>query len=102
MRTPVCSGGSRKSTGYSNAQFDGLSEKAAATLDLGARKDLLYQMQRILADEVPIITYYYPDGNYAYRPAAYSGWITDPGHGILTKRSFLPGYQRPAAGTPGK
>ncbi len=83
-------------TGYGNARFDQLSEQAAVTLDLTARKGLLHEMQRILADEAPIIVYFYPDGDYAYRAAAYDGWVSDPGHGIFTKRSFLPGYKRAA------
>ncbi|MGH9267446.1 MAG: ABC transporter substrate-binding protein, partial [Acidimicrobiales bacterium] len=86
-------------TGYSNAQVDAMSEKASVTTDLKARKDLLLEMQKILAEDVPVITFYYPDGIYAYRPAAYDGWITDLGHGILTKRSFLPGYERKAPST---
>jgi len=87
-------------TGYSNARFDQLSEQAAVTLDLTARKGMLQEMQRIFAEEIPAIVYFYPDGDYAYRPAAYDGWVSDPGHGIFTKRSFLPGYKRAAAALP--
>lgn len=76
-------------SGYSNAEVDRLSERAAAELDAATRLADMYDIQRILAAEVPVIVYYYPDGVYAYRPAAYSGWLADPGHGILTKRSFL-------------
>ena len=76
-------------TGYSNPKLDQLAEKAAADLDAASRKATLYDIQRILADEAPLIVYYYPDGVYAYRPAAYDGWFADLGHGILTKRSFL-------------
>ena len=41
------------------------------------------------------MTLYYPDGRWGYRPAAYNGWIADPGHGVFTKRSFLADYANP-------
>jgi peptide/nickel transport system substrate-binding protein len=88
-------------TGYSNPRFDSLSEQAAVTTDLTRRKQMMYEMQTILAEETPVIVFFYPDGIYAYRPAAYSGWISDPGHGIFTKRSFLPGYSRRAPSASG-
>ncbi|MDX1523299.1 MAG: hypothetical protein R3264_16860, partial [Anaerolineae bacterium] len=79
-------------TGYKNPEFDALVEQASLTFDREERRALLYQAQEILAAEVPAIVYFYPDGNFAYRIEAYDGWLSDPGHGIFTKRSFLPGY----------
>lgn len=79
--------------GYSNPEFDRLTQQARTTIDNGARKGLLVQAQRIFAADAPALVLYYPDGDYAYRTAAYDGWIADTGHGILTKRSFLPGYE---------
>jgi peptide/nickel transport system substrate-binding protein len=83
-------------TGYGNPQFDQLVERAAVS-GLAERKPLLHQAQRILAEEVPALMLWYRDGEYAFRPGAYRGWISDLGHGIFTKRSFLPEY---AAKTP--
>ncbi|HEX2042715.1 MAG TPA: ABC transporter substrate-binding protein [Acidimicrobiales bacterium] len=77
--------------GYSNPRFDQIVEEAT-TKDVAERKPLLYEAQRILAEETPGIVFYYPDGDYAYRPAAYEGWVSDLGHGIFTKRSFLTEY----------
>ena len=79
-------------TGYSNSALDKLAEDAAVDLDAASRKAKLYDIQGLLAAEAPVIVYYYPDGTYAYRPAAYTGWFADLGHGILTKRSFLADY----------
>ncbi|GAC1331584.1 MAG: ABC transporter substrate-binding protein [Mycobacteriales bacterium] len=88
-------------SGYSNAKFDALSEKAA-TLAPAERKPLLHDMQRILADEAPAIVFWYRDGEHAFRPAAYAGWVPDPGQGIFTKRSFLPAYAKTAAASTGR
>ncbi len=78
-------------TGWSNAEFDGLVERAA-TLSAADRKPVLYDAQRIFAAEAPMIPLWYRSDVAAYRPAAYSGWIEDTGHGLLTKRSFLRPY----------
>ena len=79
--------------GYSNPQFDRLVEQARSSIDTVERKRLLVEAQRIYAADAPALVLYYPNGDYAYRTAAYNGWIADTGHGILTKRSFLPGYE---------
>lgn len=79
-------------TGYSNPEFDRLVQRAAGMEDLDERAQILHRAQRILGEEVPVLSLYYPDGIYAVRRQAYNGWIADPGHGVLHKRSFLPEY----------
>lgn len=75
---------------YRNPDFDALAEQAAVTIDMNERQELLNQMQMIMAEDVPAIVLFYPDGIYAYRVAAYDGWVVEPGQGAFTKRSFLP------------
>lgn len=78
-------------TGWTNPRFDVLAERATiATAE--ERKRLAGQMQRMIAAENPLVVLWYRDGEFAYRPAAYDGWVSDFGHGIFTKRSFLPEY----------
>jgi peptide/nickel transport system substrate-binding protein len=79
--------------GYSSPQFDRLVEQARSTIDNTERKRLLVEAQKVFATDAPALVLYYPNGDYAYRTAAYDGWIADTGHGILTKRSFIPGYE---------
>lgn len=76
--------------GYCNPKFDELVVKAA-TLGAEDRKQPLAEAQRILVDEPPMISLYFPDGTFAYRPEAFSEWKQEIGHGIFHKRSFLPG-----------
>lgn len=78
-------------TGYTNPEFDALAE-SATTAEADERKRIFTQMQQILTDEVPSMALWYRDGDWAYRPADYDGWVADQGQGILTKRSFLPEY----------
>lgn len=83
-------------TGWSNRRFDELVERAT---ELGPeeRKPLLHDAQRIMAEEVPLLTFWYRENTSAYRPAAYDGWVVDTGHSLLTKRSFLEPYAQTGA-----
>ncbi len=92
--------------GYTNPDYDKLVEQAT-TADAPERRQLLAQAQAILARDVPEQVLWYPDGIWAYRKAAYDGWVSDRGQGIFTVRSFLPGYEdiavdKPAATTGAK
>ena len=83
-------------SGYANPDFDAVLEDALdAPID--EKLTLIGQAQEIFAAEAPAVVLYYPDGRWGYRPDAYDGWISDPGHGVFTKRSFLAPY---AAGSP--
>lgn len=84
--------------GYCNPKFDELVDKAA-TLNAADRKQPLAQAQQILMDEPPVISLYFPDGTFAYRPEAFSDWQQDIGHGIFHKRSFLPGARATQEGS---
>jgi peptide/nickel transport system substrate-binding protein len=83
-------------SGYSNPAYDALAVEAT-TAERDRRTELTAEMQEILAEEAPAIVMWYDPGLYAYRPAAYDGWVRDPGQGIFTKRSFLPEYVQEAA-----
>jgi peptide/nickel transport system substrate-binding protein len=88
-------------TGWSNRRFDELVERAT-TLGAQERKPVLHDAQRIMAEEVPLLTFWYRESVAAHRPAAYAGWVEDSGHPLLTKRSFLRPYAQVAeAGGPG-
>ena len=70
--------------------IDELAEQATVTIDLDERAEILHEMQHMLAEDVPAIVFFYPDGNYAFRTDGYDGWVVEAGHGAFTKRSFLP------------
>jgi len=91
FHTPGGGGFGAVFSGYANAEFDALVGDAL-NLSAPEKKELLTQAQDIFAEEAPAVTLSYPNGRWAYRPAAYDGWISDPGHGVFTKRSFLAEY----------
>lgn len=78
-------------SGYANPAFDAILDEALAA-PIDDKLELIGQAQEIFAAEAPAVVLFYPDGRWGYRPAAYDGWVSDPGHGVFTKRSFLAPY----------
>ena len=83
-------------SGYANPAFDAVLDQALGE-PVETKLPLIRQAQEIFAEEAPAVVLYYPDGRWSYRPEAYDGWISDPGHGVFTKRSFLAPYARAEA-----
>ncbi len=88
--------------GYKNAQFDQLAQQQAATLDPAARKDLVKQMQAILANDLPQLSLYVPDQVSFVNANAYAGWAYTPGcppcGAALNKRMLVTGRADPVPG----
>lgn len=75
---------------YKNPEADKLAEEILATTDSQKQKTLVGKLSNIIAQDLPIVTLYYEDGIYAYRPAVYDRWVYEKGQTIFHKLSFLP------------
>lgn len=64
-------------TGYSNPTYDELYAQQQTTLDFDARKDIVWEMQKIVHDDVVYIIPFYDANVQAYRTDRFTGWITD-------------------------
>jgi len=64
-------------TGYSNPEFDALFVEQGTTLDKTKRQEIIWEMQRIVFDDVVYIIPYYEDAAQAYRTDRFTGWIID-------------------------
>jgi peptide/nickel transport system substrate-binding protein len=64
-------------TGFSNASFDSLYVQQGKELDKNTRKDMVWQMQQIIFDQVVYIIPFYTNAVQAYRTDTFKGWITD-------------------------
>jgi peptide/nickel transport system substrate-binding protein len=64
-------------TGYSNPEYDALFDQQAVELDQDKRKELVWQMQQIVHDDVVYIIPYYAQNVQAYRKDRFTGWITN-------------------------
>ncbi len=86
--------------GFRNPDFDRLAAEQAGTIDLNRRKDLVNQMQAILADELPQLSLYVPEQISFANDKKFSGWAYTPGCppcGIsLNKRMLSAGNANPA------
>ncbi|MGQ0569578.1 MAG: ABC transporter substrate-binding protein [Armatimonadota bacterium] len=75
--------------GYRNAQIDRLGADLAVTVDPAKQKQILFQMQKAIAGELPVHTLFYVDGIYAYRADKHDAWVYQKGQGIVNKLSFV-------------
>jgi peptide/nickel transport system substrate-binding protein len=77
-------------TGICDKKLDDLIAQFVANSDQSKTEDLAKQIQERIAENLPFIPLMSPGGNFAYRPAAYDGWVYMKGTGIMTIWSFLP------------
>ena len=64
-------------TGYSNLEFDELYYEQASELDLNRRKEIVWQMQQIVFDDVVYIIPFYAQNVQAYRKDRFTGFVLD-------------------------
>jgi len=64
-------------TGYSNPEYDALYLQQSSELDLNKRKELVWQMQQIMHDDVIYIIPYYAQNVQAYRKDRFTGFVLD-------------------------
>jgi peptide/nickel transport system substrate-binding protein len=63
-------------TGYSNPAYDEMYTKQQTTLDFDARKNIVWEMQKIVHDDVVYIIPWYAQNTQAYRTDRFKGWLT--------------------------
>jgi peptide/nickel transport system substrate-binding protein len=76
-------------TGYSNPTYDDLYAQQATALDREQRKELVWQMQQLVFDDVVYIIPYYEEQVQAFRKDRFTGWITDQSRLALEDPSSL-------------
>ncbi|MBE2238767.1 MAG: ABC transporter substrate-binding protein [Caldilineaceae bacterium] len=76
-------------TGYSNPEFDALFAQQAVELDHDKRRALIWEMQRIVHDDIVYIIPFYASNVQAFRNDRFTGWITDAGKVELSDLSSL-------------
>lgn len=64
-------------TGYSNPEYDQLYAQQAVELNFEKRRDIVWEMQRIVHDDVVYVVPYYDQVVQAYRTDRFQGWLTD-------------------------
>jgi peptide/nickel transport system substrate-binding protein len=76
-------------TGYSNPGYDELFVQQATELDVESRRDIIWEMQQIVHEDVVYIIPFYEQTVQAYRTDRFQGWLTDAGKIALEDISSL-------------
>ena len=76
-------------TGYSNPDYDALFTQQAVELDKDQRIEMIWEMQRIVFEDVVYIIPFYAQTVQAYRTDRFTGWQTDAGKVALEDPSSL-------------
>lgn len=64
----------KETPGYVNAEIDKISNEQLTASNLQKRKDLIFQLQEVIAEEIPMIPLYNTRGYTVYIPEKYDGW----------------------------
>jgi peptide/nickel transport system substrate-binding protein len=81
--------GSNSDSGYCNPAYDKMWNQQASTVDQTKRRQIVYQMQEILANDRPYIVLNYPDVIDAYNSDHWAGFYNETGFGIFINNAAL-------------
>lgn len=76
-------------TGTAEPEIDQLSDELRGSTTLDERLEVLGLLQERVAETMPFVTLYYPEGAFAYRQDVFDGWVYQDGSGILNKMSYV-------------
>ena len=65
--------------GYKNPVFDDLADRQLATFDETQRRGIVNQMQKIIADDIPVLSLFYPEKVLVFRKRVLDAWYFTPG-----------------------
>jgi len=80
-----------RNQGYENPQLDQLLEEQLREQDREKRQDIIFEIQEVLAEEVPEVPLYNNYYYYSFRPEEYDGWTFMFDHAVMehAKLSYL-------------
>ncbi len=77
--------GGNNTNRYRNPEFDGVADAQRQEMDVEKRRELVFDAQKILAEDVPQITLYSRGNVQAYNKEKYSDVISIPGEGLFNE-----------------
>lgn len=66
-------------TGYNNPEVDRLLDAQLAAYDFEERKRLVWEIQQIVAEDLPVAVIYYPTLFFVFRRSVFDQWYYTPG-----------------------
>jgi peptide/nickel transport system substrate-binding protein len=61
--------------GYANPTLDALTDQQLVAFDDQSRREILSEIQSVIAEDLPVYTLYNKTGYAVYKPATYDGWM---------------------------
>ena len=86
----------QSATAYANPAFDDLADAQRSSFDNAARKGMVAQMQRLLAEDLPVVPLYYPETALLFRKDVLDQWYFTPGQfpsHLDNKQLFITGQK---------
>lgn len=77
--------GGNNTNRYRNPEFDAIADAQRQEMDMEKRRELVFEAQRILAEDVPQITLYSRGNVQAYNKEKYSDVVILPGEGLFNE-----------------
>ena len=62
-------------SGYHNPDFDRIADESAGTMDEEKRRDMIWEMQKIIMRDIPYFPLYNPKMVEGVRKDRFSGWV---------------------------
>lgn len=75
--------------GFTQPRADALVDELGSTVDETRRTELVAELQRLIAEQVPIVPLLWPLEQYAVRAEAFDDWVVQKGAGIVNRSSFV-------------
>ena len=69
----------QSASAYANPAFDDLAARQRSTFDLAQRQAIVAEMQRLLADDIPVMPLYFPESSLLFRRSVLDQWYFTPG-----------------------
>jgi peptide/nickel transport system substrate-binding protein len=71
--------GFSRALGYSNPEFDALAGAQLSMTNPAARQEAIFEMQRILAEDLPVLPLYYTARVVVFNADVFDNWYYTPG-----------------------
>ncbi|MGI9022227.1 MAG: ABC transporter substrate-binding protein [Acidimicrobiales bacterium] len=65
--------------GYDNPVFNALADEQLVTFDPAKRQTIVNRMQKIIADDIPVLSLFYPEIDFVFRKKLNIDWYFTPG-----------------------
>lgn len=88
QRPEITPGGSN-GEGYNNPEYDRLAEASAREMDPEKRRDIIFELQEIVAEDLPVLPKTTITRIQVYRTDRFKNWFNMPMYGIIDRNNII-------------